>query len=74
MSTAISPQICVISLAFEALIQTSPVLPLGPGINGFCELNKEILIWKPFSDSKQTMSQSYKWTDFPPTLSLLDPS
>lgn len=74
MTHPISLQICVISLALTALVQTSPVVPLGPGINGFCALNKEVLIWKPFSDSKQTMSQSYKRTDFPPTLSILHPS
>lgn len=44
MTHPISLQIRVISLAVTALIQTSPVVPLGPGINGFWELNKEVLI------------------------------
>lgn len=57
-----------ISLALTGLIQAPPVLSLGLDFNDFCELNEEVLIWQPFSDNKQTVSQSYNRTDFPPTL------
>lgn len=60
-----------ISLALTGLNQTPPVLSLGPGINDLCELNKEVLLWQPFCDYKQ--SQSYSTTDFPPTRSNLPP-
>lgn len=64
-------EIHVISLAVTGLIQTPPSLSLGPDINDLCELNKEVLIWQPFTDYKQTVSQSHNRTDFPPTLSSL---
>lgn len=52
----ISQQIHVISLAVTGLIRTPPILSLGLDMNGLCELNKEVLIWQPFSDYRQTVS------------------
>lgn len=46
---------------------------MGSDINDLFELNKEVLIWQPVSDYKQTVSQSCNRTDFPPTFSNLPP-